>query len=259
MTPSSDDAPHTITNTSPAEREQRAALMLLLRETPIPDAELDANLGVYLTRQTLSRMLYMHDLYRQIVDVPGVIMEFGVRWGQNMSLFASLRGIYEPYNYSRRLVGFDTFDGFPSVSAQDGAVVAERDYSVTPDYASHLTRVLEIQESLSPVAQIPKFELVIGDATETLPTYLGTNPQTIVALAYFDLDLYAPTKSCLDLILPRIPKGGIIAFDELNHPAFPGETAAVMEAIGLHRYRLVRSPLHTFGCYMKVEESSDEG
>ena len=31
-------------------------------------------------------------------------MEFGVRWGQNLALFESFRGIYEPYNYSVELL-----------------------------------------------------------------------------------------------------------------------------------------------------------
>lgn len=36
---------------------------------------------VFLRRQSLSRLLYLDHLYKQIVDVPGVICEFGVQWG----------------------------------------------------------------------------------------------------------------------------------------------------------------------------------
>jgi hypothetical protein len=36
-----------------------------------------------------------------------------------MALFTTLRNIYEPYNMSRKIIGFDTFEGFPSVSPQD--------------------------------------------------------------------------------------------------------------------------------------------
>jgi hypothetical protein len=46
--------------------------------------------------------------------------------------------------------------------------------------------------------------------------YLNDNPQTVVALAYFDLDLYPPIKTCLELIFDRVPKGGVLGFDELN-------------------------------------------
>ena len=47
-------------------------------------------------------------------------MEFGVRWGQNLVTLSNLRGIYEPFNYSRKIIGFDTFEGFPSVHEKDG-------------------------------------------------------------------------------------------------------------------------------------------
>ena len=29
----------------------------------------------------LSKLLYLNDLYQRIIDVPGVICEFGVQWG----------------------------------------------------------------------------------------------------------------------------------------------------------------------------------
>lgn len=53
----------------------------MFKNTPIPDDELLSNLGLYLNRQTLSRILYMHELYRKIINVHGVTIEFGVRWG----------------------------------------------------------------------------------------------------------------------------------------------------------------------------------
>ncbi len=235
------------------ECQRRLDLMQLLQDSPIPKTELDSNIGLYCTRQTLSRILYMHDLYSQIINVHGSIMEFGVRWGHNLALFSSFRGIHEPYNYSRKIIGFDTFEGFPSTAAEDGSSVSTGDYNVTESYQTHLSQILDIHQSLSPLSHVQKYELVQGDATKTLPKYMEQNPHTIVALACFDFDLYAPTKSCLEAILPRIPKGGIIAFDELNHPQFPGETTAVLETIGLQKYRLNRSPLNPFCCYVKIE------
>jgi hypothetical protein len=82
----------------------------------------------------------MHELYLKIVPVHGVIMDFGTRWGQNLALFSSFRGIYEPYNYNRKLVGFDTFSGFPSHAPQDGsdAAIQPGAYGVTPGYESSI-------------------------------------------------------------------------------------------------------------------------
>jgi hypothetical protein len=243
----------TLSQASNSHREARQTLARFLRHTPLPDDELVHNLGLYLPRQTLSRILYMADLYRQIVEVHGVVMEFGVRWGQNMALFSALRGMYEPYNYNRKIIGFDTFGGFPGVDAKDGSQAAAGDYSVSVDYERTLNDVLAAHEALSPLDHITKYELVKGDAIETIGAFLEQNPHTIVALAYFDFDLYAPTKACLEAILPRMPKGGILAFDELNHASFPGETAAVLETIDIKRYQLHRSPLNPLCSYFRIE------
>ena len=48
--------------------------------------------------------------------MPGCILEFGVQWGAGLPQLISLRGIYEPYNYSRHIYGFDTFEGFVNTS-----------------------------------------------------------------------------------------------------------------------------------------------
>lgn len=46
----------------------------------IQDQEWNLNQSLLFTnRQTLSRTLNLNDLYSQIIDVPGVICEFGVR------------------------------------------------------------------------------------------------------------------------------------------------------------------------------------
>jgi hypothetical protein len=249
-----DDKPlGTLVGSTKDEVVRKHAMAERLRRSPIPDGELMDNLGVYLTRQNLSRMLFIQEIYAQILPVHGVIMEFGVRWGQNLSLFSNLRGIYEPFNYNRRIVGFDTFAGFPSVSAEDGALVASGDYAVTGDYVADLTAVLEYHQANAPIPHKRKFELVQGDASQTLPAFLGRHPETIVALAYFDFDIHAPTKSCLEALLPHCTRGTVLAFDELNCPEFPGETTAVKEVLGLGKYALRRVPHSPLTSYLVIE------
>ena len=235
------------------ETSSRAKFCHMLKETPIPDNELLSNLGLYLNRQTLSRILFMHDLYQKVIDVHGVVMEFGVRWGQNLSLFQSFRGMYEPYNYNRKIIGFDTFSGFPEVDDKDGDKVFAGDYGVSPNYETYLSQVLDYQESESPIPHKKKYELVKGDATKAIGTYLNDHPETIVALAYFDFDIYLPTKKCLEAIKGRLTKGSIIAFDELNCPEFPGETLAFKEVFGLDRFAIKRSPFNPLCSYVVVD------
>jgi hypothetical protein len=235
------------------EVNSREVFFEKFKNTPIPDNELLTNLGLFISRQTLSRILFMQELYSKIISVHGVIMEFGVRWGQNLSLFSSLRGIYEPFNYNRKIIGFDTFSGFPVLSHEDGNHLSVGDYSVSSGYENYLEEVLNYHEKESPIAHKKKFELIKGDASVTFKKYLEKNPHTIVAMAYFDFDIYQPTKDCLEILLPRLTKGSVVAFDELNCPEFPGETIALMETIGLAKYAIKRSPLNPLISYLIID------
>jgi hypothetical protein len=233
----------------------REQLLNLFRKCPIDEGEVLSNLGLFIKRQDMARILFMHNLYKIALDVHGVIMEFGVRWGQNLALFECFRGIYEPYNHNRKIIGFDTFSGFPSVHAKDGNSDVARvgAYSVTDNYEKYLEQILSYHEQESPISHIKKFELLKGDGVESLEKYLRDRPETIVALAYFDFDLYEPTKKCLEMIRPHLTRGSVIGFDELNLRDFPGETLALKEAFGLDKYRIRRTPLSPLQSYIVVD------
>ena len=228
-----------------SEKEQaiRKSILQLYKNNPIPDSEILSNLGLFIRRQDFSRILFMNELYRKIVDIHGIIMEFGVRWGKNMALYEVLRGIYEPYNFNRRIIGFDTFEGFPSVDPKDGPSenVKISGMAVTDDYADYLEKILEYHENESPVGHIRKFELVKGDASIEIHKFLEENPETIIALAYFDFDIYKPTRDCLEAIRKHVAKGTVIGFDELNVHTWPGETIAFKEVFELDKCTIHRN------------------
>ena len=244
------------THSSDKELSLREDFFSLFKSCQIPENELLSNLGLFINRQTLSKILFMNELYQKIVSVHGIVVEFGVRWGQSLALFESFRGMYEPYNITRKIVGFDTFEGFPSIDAKDGKsvdFVSVGAYSVIEGYEEYLKKVLDYHEQESPLSHIKKYELVKGDAAMTIDKYLEDNPETIVALAYFDFDIYEPTKKCLEAIRGHLTKGSVIGFDELNCVYFPGETIALKETFGLDRYRIIRSPLNPYSSYVVIE------
>lgn len=251
----SDDSQAIKTYESGSERTHRGGLIGKLKGAPIPDDQLLGNLGLFLDSKSLSRILFMDFMYRQIVDVQGVVMEFGTRWGQNLGLFAALRGVYEPFNRHRKIIGFDTFTGFPSIAPEDGTsdMMKPGQLAVAEDYETFLGDVLATHEAINPLGHIRKFDLRKGDATVELPRYLKEAPETMVALAYFDFDLYEPTKQCLELIRPRLTKGSVVGFDELNDPDSPGETLALMEVFGLQNVRVKRFPHASRVSYFVVE------
>jgi hypothetical protein len=228
---------------SSSELEHRNKINELFINCPIPQNERLANSGLFVKRQDLTKQLFFNDLYQKIVNVHGIIIEFGVRWGQNLVTLNNLRGIHEPFNYSRKIIGFDTFSGFSDVDTKDGShkIIKEGAFSVTEDYEKYLEEILTYHENECPLSHIKKNVILKGDAVVMLEKYLKEHPETIIAFAYFDFDVYSPTKKCLELIKPYLTKGSIIGFDELNDPQFPGETIAVRESLGLNNIALRRS------------------
>lgn len=152
-------------------------------------------------------------------------------------------------------MGFDTFAGFPNVSTKDGTadVAAIGGYAVTENYHSYLESLLDYHEKESPISHVKKFELVVGDATVEIDRYLERHPETMIAFAYFDLDVYEPTKKCLEAIRPHLTRGSIIGFDELNYKVFPGETLALREVLGLDRYRITRSRYAAYQSFLMID------
>ena len=181
-------------------------------------------------------------------------MEFGVRWGRHLALFNSFRAFFEPYNFYRKIIGFDTFEGFKNSSNIDGN--SDRVYdgamSVSKGYENFLSSLMKIHELETPMSHISKIELHKGNAPETLKKYLKNNPQTIISLAYFDMDIYKPTKECLEIIKPYLVKGSIIVFDELTHPQFPGETIALKETMNLLNYKVKKISNTPYPVYITI-------
>ncbi len=237
------------------ELDLRNAFFELYRKNPIPAPEQLANISLFQKRQDLMKVLFFNELYQEILDTHGIIVEFGCRWGQNLTTLSKLRSIHEPYNYNRRIVGFDTFSGFRDVHEKDGGdeIIAREAFSTTQDYETYLEAVLEYHEKESPLQHIRKFEVIKGDAVKELDNYLEEHPETIVAFAWFDFDLYEPTYKCLKRIRDHLTRGSILGFDELNDPKFPGETAALQEALGVSKVRIQRNKYSGMQSYLKVE------
>lgn len=199
------------------------------------------NFPKYARRQSLKRFLAMYELFKLILPVKGSIVECGVFRGFSLMSWAKLSTILEPENLTRRIYGFDSFSGFPSVSDSDrsGSGVAEVGDFQTSSY-EELLELIRVYDQDRFLGHIPKVQLVRGDVSKTIPEFVQQNRHLLVSLLFIDLDLYEPTKAALDHIVPRMPKGAIIAFDELDNPIWPGETEALLEKLPINRLKLQR-------------------
>ena len=213
------------------------------------ESKLEELILTSITRQSLSRIIFFNEIYKRILNIPGVICEFGVNWGNGVTLLSNYRSMYEPYNHSRKIIGFDTFTGFPEVTNEDGSFSKVGDYRTNDNYEKNLEEILRLHELNAPLNHIKKFEMVKGDINKTLEVWLKNNPHAIISMAIIDVDLYKPSATILEKIIPRLTKGSLIVFDELNHPEFPGETQALIEKIGINNLSLRTLPFTTYPSY----------
>jgi hypothetical protein len=199
----------------------------------------------FVPRQALSLFLAKNAIFQQVVGVHGHIIECGVFLGSGLMTWAQLSAIYEPVNHMRRVVGFDTFSGFPSIHGND-LTGARLDYTteggLSTGAADDVAECLRLYDINRPLGHISRTELVVGDALQTIPEYLEKNKHLVVAMLYLDFDIFEPTKVAIETFLPRMPKGGVIAFDELGQEYWPGETLALLETVGVRSVRLQRFP-----------------
>lgn len=235
--------------------QAREDLYRLFRERPMQEHELLVNLGLFMRSGSLAKLLFLNEMYQKIIEIPGIICEFGVWMGQSTVVFENLRAVYEPYNFQRRIIGFDTFSGYTKPSDKDGVseIITDQVYTVRAGYEEYLRELLDYHEKENVMSHIKKHSLIKGDASLTCPEFIEQNPSVVIAMAYFDMALYEPTKNCLKSILPRLIKGSVLVFDELFHPDYPGETQAVFEVLEAKNHTIRRSRFLPDRSYVVIE------
>ena len=231
------------TKASDEKVRHREVLYSLFQKRPMPDDQLLICQGLFMRSSALAKILFLDEMYQMILHQPGVIVEFGTWWGQNLVVFENLRAIYEPFNQSRRIIGFDTFKGYPSISDQDrpSETIKVGGYTVTENYRTYLEALIDYHEKNNVLANVKKHQVIEGDVAVTAPRFFQDNPAIVIALAYFDMALYEPTKAALEATKPHLMKGSVIMLDEFNSHDYPGETLAFKEVFSDMKFSLRQS------------------
>ncbi|MCI0912629.1 TylF/MycF/NovP-related O-methyltransferase [Pseudomonas putida] len=226
--------------------EKRASVLSRVDAQYVADAPF-----VFANRITVTAALSRIELFKMVQDIPGAIVECGVYKGNSLMLYMQLSMILEPYAINRSIIGFDTFGGFASIDAeQDPADINESMFSDTDE--TLIQDMIEANDLIRPVNRIPRCEIVKGDILETVPAFVKTRPDLVVAMLILDTDLYSSTKVALETFLPYMPKGAIVVLDEVAYRNFPGETAALRDVLDLNKIELKRLPFDSSVGYFRV-------
>lgn len=199
------------------------------------------NFPKYVRRQHLKRFLALYEIFKLVLPVKGSIVECGVFKGFGIMSWAKLSTMLEPENLTRRIYGFDTFAGFPNYSEKDAnPIAAPEKGDLYADSYDELLALIQEYDRDRFLGHIDKVHLIKGDVLETIPRFVTEHPHLMVSLLFLDLDLYKPTKLAIDHFVPRMPRGAVIAFDELDNPMWPGETLALLESMNIGHLRIRR-------------------
>lgn len=227
----------------------------LMEQSKLSHFELMQEFPVFATRQQVTYFIERYELYKKIINIPGSIIELGVAGGFGLMSFAHFCSIFEPTHYVRKIYGFDTFEGFPELDQNDlsSSAAHMKKGGLKFDSYDYLKKIIPLYDKNRFLSHLPKIELIKGDASLCIDEFLKNNPSLVIAMLYLDVDLYQPTKTALEKLVSRIPKGGVIVFDELNHPDYPGETIAVSEVIGINNLNLRRLEFSSMAAYAVME------
>lgn len=250
-----------ITLSNQESLKARAQLFELLKTYPGTDEETERSLGLFLRASLLSRLFGVREIYEQIVSLPGIVLDIGTWRGQTAVLCENLRAIFEPLNFNRRIVCFDTFEGYRGFSDKDSPTEhhGEGTYNVGKEYADYLEHLLTIHEKNNAMGHNHgKHKVVAGDVRKTLPAFFVENPYEVVALAFLDLNAYQPTEEAFAHVFKRLVPGGIIAFWQLTRGAAVGAEGSFYSEQILNNcpHTLHRSRYYPGLCYLRRSSST---
>ena len=218
-----------IEHTTARDFEARDKLTDLMEHSPLSSAGMTFNPFLYVRSSLLAKALVMDDLYRRIVNIPGALIEFGCWNGQNLVLLENLRAIHEPFNKTRKIIGFDSFNGY-----DDGTYKASMD----PDT---LQTLLGVHEECTAFGHLrDNHTIVAGDVRETAAKFFG-DWEAPIALELFDMGPYEPTIAALRAIEAHLVPGSVIMFDEI---AESGEWRAFNQVFPRAEYRIEKCRIY---------------
>lgn len=254
------ESKHESTVISYSNRESidaRYELFNAFNNYPATDEEKERSLGLFIRGSLMARMFAIRELYERIIMKPGIIIDLGTWRGQTAVICENLRAIFEPMHLNRRIVCFDTFEGYIGFSEKDKATALHKDgtYSVGNDYSDLLNDLLILHEKNNAMGHnFGKHKVIKGDCRVTLPGFFKEYSNEFVALAFFDVNSVDPTLESFKLIYDRLIPGGVIAFWQLTRDVIPAEGIVYVNNILNHyKHTLHRSQFYPGLCYIVKE------
>ena len=203
---------------------------------------LDSDWDQFFTKEVLEntmlsrqKLYYLLKLLRHALAVEGDVFEAGAGSGGSARLMLNC---LEASGQKRKLWVLDTFDGYQKVDARtDGAHVQVGQCRCQD--VEGVKRLLE-----SPAIPV---RVVQG----LIPGTLVEVDARAICFAHIDVNLHEPTLAATAFCLDRMPRGGVMVFDDYNWPATYGARLAIDEACALRGQEIIGVPESTQAFLLK--------
>jgi hypothetical protein len=193
----------------------------------------------------MAKVMAHYELFSKTVNLPGSIVECGVFKGTSFVRFAAFRQLLCNPS-AKKMIGFDAFGPFPETSFDLDQT--SRDKFIT-DSGEEGIGLEQLRTVLDHKKVNVNIDLVKGDVCKTIPEYLEKHPELRISFLNIDVDVYEPTKACLELLFERVVKGGVILLDDYVS-IFPGANKAVEDFLRDTDYVPQRLPYSATPCYI---------
>ena len=194
------------------------------------------NYPAFIRRRELPRLLAQWELFKLIKDLPGSVVELGVYFGAGMFSFAKMMETFCPGDRSRKVYGFDTFEGYSGFTNDDGLAQHWVKDSIGEKKSNLevITKLCELNNLDNFIAGVERSVIIQGDVTQTVPTFVSQPNGLRISLLYFDTNLYEPTLVGLEHLYPLVVPGGLVAFNAYGIPPWEGEARAFEQYFGIN-------------------------
>jgi O-methyltransferase len=157
--------------------------------------------------------------------VKGCVVECGV-WRGGMAA-----GMAEVLGPDRDYFLFDSFEGLPPATEQDGEVAKNWQKDTQgATYYDNCRAPIEFAERAMKMSGAVKYKLVKGWFENTLPQFVPPSP---IAVLRLDGDWYESTMTALESLFKYLAPGGIVILDDYD--AWDGCSRAVHDFLSRHQ------------------------
>ena len=158
----------------------------------------------------------LYTLWQGLVGMPpsgDVVVEIGVFKGGSVKFIAET---LRQRGRSRPVYACDTFTGHAVVDeARDGRHQVDKQFTG-----------VDLAQVEAYLRDYPEVRLVAGDIHVTATVLDAVDA---FGLVHIDVDVYPPTKFCLERFAPRVVVGGLVVVDDYGFKTCPGARRAVDE------------------------------